>query len=162
MLGTVGSAGRAEAARRLGYDRVYARDERFGAAISEATEGRGVDLILDPQGTKLVDTDLEMAAPGARIVLFGNATGAPFAPLPALEQLLARNVSIAGFSLTALARTAPARVAAALSRVLDHLAAGALTYQLTTIAGLHGAPNAQQAVADGRVAVKQVVDVAAD
>ena len=40
-----------------------------------ATNGVGADIVLDPQGTVLLDTDLAVTAPGGRIVLFGNAGG---------------------------------------------------------------------------------------
>jgi NADPH2:quinone reductase len=160
VLGTVGSVGRAEVAQRLGYDAVFLRDDSLQPAINAASEGRGVDLILDPQGTTLVELDLRLVAPGGRIVLFGNATGARLAPLPALERLLAGNVAIAGFSLAALARIDPTRVAAALAEVLSRLATGTVGYELTTVTGLTAVPQAHQAIAEGRIVAKQVVQVA--
>ena len=51
LLGTVGDTDRAHAARRGGYDTVFAREPDLGSAIRAATDGHGVDLILDPQGT---------------------------------------------------------------------------------------------------------------
>jgi NADPH2:quinone reductase len=159
VLGTVGSAARVEPALGHGYDRVLVRDAALARTVREATGGRGADLILDPQGTTLVDVDLELAAPGARLVLFGNATGAPFAPLPPLERLLAGNISLTGFSLAALAASAPERVAAALRAALERLARGELTLAVTTVPGLERAPDAHQALAEGRAPHKQIVRV---
>lgn len=161
VLGTVGAPARTAAARQAAYDTVLVRGPGLASAVREATDGRGADLVLDPQGTALVDVDLQLAAPGARIVLFGNATGAPFAPLPPLQTLMAANATITGFSLAALAATAPARVASALTRVLDHLAAGHLHTELTTVEGLAAAAGAQQALAEGRGVGKQIVHLAA-
>lgn len=159
VLGTVGRPNRVAAAERAGYDAVFARGTGLAEAIRERTLFRGVDVVLDPQGTAMLDFDLEVAAPGARIVLFGNAAGAPLAPLPPAGRLFAANLSVGGFSLSRLAAGAPERVAAALRRVLDHLAAGKLEVELSLVAGLAGAPEAQQALAEGRGPGKQVVQI---
>ncbi len=172
VLGTVGSAARVAAATEAGYDATLVRGPGLAAAIRErtaigertatreCTAGRGVDLVLDPQGTALLDLDLEVAAPGARLVMFGNAGGGPIAALPPLGRLFAANVSIGGFSLAALAECDPMRLAAALDAVLGRLAAGELDIELTSVEGLAAAPCAQQALAEGRGPGKQVVRVA--
>lgn len=157
VLGTVGSVDRVAPAEGAGYDAVLVRGPELASTIRESAGGRGVDLVLDPQGTSLLELDLEVADPGAHVVLFGNATGAPLAPLPPVSQLFAANVSIGGFSLAALAATAPARVARALHRVLNHLAAGELDFDLTELDGLTAAPQAQTALAEGRGRGKQIV-----
>jgi NADPH2:quinone reductase len=108
----------------------------------------------------MLDLDLDVLAAGGRIVLFGNATGATLDPLPA-GRLFGANASIAGFSLAALAATAPERVAAAMRDVLNHLAAGELDIELTSVDGLEAAPEAQQALAEGRGHGKQIVRVTA-
>ncbi len=159
VLGTTGSPSRAVPTSSLGYDAIEVRGPGLAERIRERTGGDGIDVVLDPQGSALLSLDMEVAAPGARIVVFGNATGAPFAALPPLGQLFAANVSIAGFSLAALAATAPTRVTAALAQVLQHLATGVLDVDIQTVDGLAGAPAAQQALAEGRAPGKQVVDV---
>jgi NADPH2:quinone reductase len=159
VLGTVGNEARIESALELGYDQVLARGHTVAEAVLEAAGGRGADVILDPQGTTLLDVDLAVAAPGARIILFGNATGAPLDPLPPLERLLAGNLSLGGFSLAALAKTAPERVAVALRAVLDRLAAGELAFRVTTVLGLERAPAAHEALAEGRARHKQIVSI---
>jgi NADPH2:quinone reductase len=161
VLGTVGDATRVSAVRRAGYDAALVRGPGLTSAIRERTGGRPIDLILDPQGTSLLDLDLDVLAAGGRIVLFGNATGAALDPLPAANRLFAANASIAGFSLASLAATAPERVAGAMHDVLCHLAAGELDVELTKVEGLGAAPRAQQALAEGRGRGKQVVRVRA-
>lgn len=120
VIGTVGSPDRVAAAEHAGYNAAFVRGPGLASAIRDCTGGQEIDLIRDPQGTSLLDFDLEIAASGARIVLFGNATGAPLAPLPPAGRLFAGNLSIAGFSLASLAASAPMHVAAALRTVLDH------------------------------------------
>ena len=159
LIGTVGRPGRVAAALEAGYDLVLARGPELAVKIRERTGGRGVDVVFDPQGTELLDLDIEVVAPGGRIVLFGNVTGEPLAPLPATGRLYAANASIAGFSLTRWSAAAPQRVAGALERVLADLASGAQTADVTEIDDLDGAADAQQALADGRGRGKQVVRI---
>jgi NADPH2:quinone reductase len=161
VLGTVGDTNRVAAAKRAGYDAALVRGPGLTSAIRECTGDRPIDLVLDPQGTSLLDLDLDVLAAGGRIVLFGNATGATLDPLPAASRLFGANASIAGFSLAALAATAAGRVAGAMHDVLDHLAAGELEVELTKVEGLDAAPQAQQALAEGRGRGKQVVRVKA-
>ncbi|WP_199240321.1 MULTISPECIES: zinc-binding dehydrogenase [Kribbella] len=156
LLGTVGGASRVQAAEKAGYDAALIRGDGLVEAVRERTGGRGVDLILDPQGTEWIDTDLELVAPGGRIVLFGNASGTPLAPL-ALGPLFGGNASVGGFSIRGYSAKAPHLVAAALTDVLGKLAQGALTVDPTVVDGLDRAAEAQQALADGRGNGKYVV-----
>lgn len=117
----VGKAARVGAAEAAGYDAALVREDEPAARIRKLTGGRGVDLVLDPQGTCLLDLDLEVTAPSGRIVLFGNAAGSAPHPLPELPRLMGGNISLTGFSLAVLTATVPALVTAALSRVLTHL-----------------------------------------
>lgn len=160
VIGTVGDASRIEAAQRNGYHPAVVRSPEFPATVRAATDDRGADLILDPQGTAALDLDLEAAGAGARIILFGNAPGAPFDPLPPLAQLMGGVVSLTGFSLAALAAKAPERVGATLRRVLGHLSSGDLTLDVTVLDGLDTVADAQQALADGRGATKYVAQIA--
>jgi NADPH2:quinone reductase len=158
LIGTVGHASRIEAAQRNGYDPVLVRGSELAATVGAAAV-EGVDLILDPQGTATLDLDLQVASPGARIVVFGNATGTPLGPLPALGQLMGANISLRGFSLAALAAKAPARLATTLTSVLDQLADGSISVDVTVLDGLEAAADAQQALAEGRGDTKYVIHV---
>lgn len=157
LLAAVGSPSRVAAAEAAGYDKAFVRGPQLAQAVREHLGGSGVDLILDPQGTTLLDSDLEMAAAAGRVVLFGNATGEPFEQLPPAGRLYAGNVSVGGFSLAALSARAPWLLAAGLSRTVAHLAAGELDPQITVVDGLDAAPAAQQALAESRASGKQVV-----
>ena len=158
IVGTVGRPERVAAAQAAGYDAVLVRDEDLAAQL-RAHATAGADVILDPQGTELLDVDLELAAPGARIVLFGNAGGRPLAPLPPAGRLFAGNASIAGFSLSRMAEQLPDRVATALHAVLERLAAGTLGVAVQELAGLDAAPGAHDELATGRGSGKRIVHV---
>jgi NADPH2:quinone reductase len=155
-IGTVSRAAKVDQARLAGWDRVLVRGEGLADVVRAATGG-GADIILDPLGTSLLDADLEMVAPGGRIVLFGNPGGGRPAPLPPLGRLIAGNVSLAGFSMSRLTVTAPERAAGALRRVLDLLADGALTIAVAEVSTLNGVAAAHQRLADGQSTGKYVV-----
>ena len=108
-IGTVGRPDSVAAALANGYDVALAWTEDVPAAVRAATNGVGADIVLDPQGTVLLDTDLAVTAPGGRIVLFGNAGGGEPAPLPPVGRLIGGNLAIGGFSITGLWANAPHR-----------------------------------------------------
>jgi NADPH2:quinone reductase len=157
LLAVVGSEERAEAAEKAGYDKAFVRGPALATAVLDHTGGVGLDLILDPQGTAMLDADLELATPGGRIVLFGNAGGGTLGQLPPAGRLYAGNVAIGGFSLAALSGSAPALLAGGLRRTIEHLAAGDLAPELTIVDGLDAVPAAQQALAESRSVGKQIV-----
>ncbi|MFJ6770299.1 zinc-binding alcohol dehydrogenase family protein [Kitasatospora sp. NPDC091257] len=159
LIGTVGRPEKAAAAIASGYDHAFARTDEAAEAIRAAAGGRGVDLVLDPLGTAALDLDLAVAAPGARIVLFGNAGGGTVADLPPLGRLMAGNLTVTGFSHRGLAATAPERLARAIRRVLDLLADGGLELPVTELPGLDAVPAAHDAMQDGLATGKYVVRV---
>ncbi|HEY3559557.1 MAG TPA: zinc-binding alcohol dehydrogenase family protein [Kribbella sp.] len=160
LIGAVGAANRAEAAERVGYKTVVVRGPGLADHVRRHRDGRGVDVVLDSQGTRWLEEDLRMLAPTGRIILFGNAAGDGLDPLPPTGALFGANASVGGFSLAALSSADPQRVAAAMSRVLRHLAEGALTLDPTVVTGLAAAIEAQERLATGTGAGKYVVRVA--
>jgi NADPH2:quinone reductase len=159
LIGVVGAPARVGAAHDAGYPDVLVRGDTLAADVRALVAGRGVDVVLNSQGTDFLDADLAVLAPGGRIVLFGNASGAGLAPLPPAGLLYRRNASVGGFSLAGLSATAPETVAAALRTALDLLARGRATAGTIVIHGLAAAPDAQQALADGTGKGKYVVRV---
>ena len=160
-IGTVGRPGKTAGALRSGWQHAFVRDQQLAESVRAAADGN-IDVILDPTGTALLDLDLELAAPGARIALFGNPAGGQPSPLPPLGALIGRNVSLAGFSMSRLTATAPHHAAAALRHVLNLLADGHLDVPVTQLASLDDVPAAQQALAEGRGPVKCVAAAGSD
>ncbi|WP_329120714.1 quinone oxidoreductase family protein [Streptomyces sp. NBC_01465] len=156
-IGTVGRPEKAESALQAGYDLALPRTEDLTETVLKATGGTGVDIILDPQGTALLETDLQLAAHGGRIVLFGNAGGGTPEPLPAAGRLMGGNHTVSGFSISQMWANAPHRAAAGLSRVLELAATGQLTVPLTELAYLEEVPETHQLLAEGRGEGKYVV-----
>jgi NADPH2:quinone reductase len=159
-IGTVGRPGKVAAALASGYDVAVARTEDVAGAVLDATGGAGVDIVLDPQGTAMLETDLVLAAPGGRIVLFGNAGGGEQVPLPPAGRLIGGNLTIGGFSISRLWATAPRRASAGLRRVLDLVAEGRLDIAITEVSSLAEVPAVHQLLADGRGQGKYVARLA--
>lgn len=85
VIGTVGSAEKAELARAHGCDHtIQYRDEDFVDRVKEITNGRGVDVVYDSVGKDTFLPSLDCLRPRGMIVNFGNASG----PAPALDLLL--------------------------------------------------------------------------
>jgi NADPH:quinone reductase len=158
LIGTVGRPAKADQARAGGWRHIIVRGPGLACDIRAAAPA-GADVILDPSGTALLETDLAAAAPGGRIVLFGNPGGGAPGSLPPLGRLIGGNVSIAGFSMSRLTAAAPARAAAALRRVLDLVAAGQLDLPVTAVVPLGQVPSIQQRLADGDGSGKYVAAI---
>lgn len=158
-IGTVGRANKVADARGNGWDVALLRDDALAEVVRAATPG-GVDVILDPSGTSLLEFDLTLAAPGGRIALFGNASGDQPAPLPSLGQLIGGNVALAGFSMSRLTAIAPTRAVGALRRVMKLLSDGQLHAGVTEIRPLDEVRDLHQLLAEGRGTGKYVAALA--
>jgi NADPH:quinone reductase len=157
-IGTVSRPDKVAETRDSGWDVTLVRDGDLAQAIREAAGG-GVDVILDPLGTSLLELDLEVTDPGGRIVLFGNPGGGQPAALPGLGRLIGGNVAIAGFSVSRLSASAPARVAAAMSSGLRLVADGQVELAVTEVGSLDQVPAVHQLLAEGRGRGKYVAVV---
>lgn len=77
VFATAGNAEKCEACRQLGAEiAVNYRTEDFVAVLKAATEGRGVDVILDMVGGDYIDRNYELAAVDGRIVQIAFLGGA--------------------------------------------------------------------------------------
>lgn len=158
-IGTVGRSSKIEAGLAAGWDDVVARDADDPAAAIGKVTPDGVDVILDPTGTGLLELDLSVAAPGARIVLFGNAGGGTPAPLPAMGRLIGGNVGVLGFSISKLSGTRPRMVRDALAEGLALLADERLTSAVTVVDSLADVPAVHDLLARGAGTGKYVARV---
>src|SRR5260370_21312208 len=156
-IGTVGRPGKVASALNSGYDVAVARGEDLAGAVRAATDGAGADIVLDPLGAAMMETDLAVTAPGGRIVLFGNAGGGEQVPLPPAGRLIGRNLAVGGFSMRGLWATAPHRASSGLRRVLRLITQGRLAIAITEGGSLAAVPAVHQLLAEGRGDGKYVV-----
>ncbi|MFF2508087.1 zinc-binding alcohol dehydrogenase family protein [Streptomyces sp. NPDC058067] len=129
VYGVSSSAAKADYALRYGYDEVFTADT-FTDDILRVTGGRGVDLILDPVGGDTLRRGLGSLAVFGRLVSYGNASGAE--PWQVGQSDLAeRGVTVAGFSILALAQSAPDALRALTERAFRTVADGTVTVPVT-------------------------------
>ena len=157
-IGTVGRPDKIAAGLAAGWDEVFAREAGLAEAVRQAAPD-GVDVILDPVGTALLDLDLSIAAPGGRVVLFGNAAGGAQVPLPPAGRLIGGNVGVLGFSMSRLSATAPKAVASALATGLEMIAAAQIRPDLTIVEPLESVAAIHDLLAAGRGRGKYVTKV---
>lgn len=114
ILVTAGTDAKCERCRELGADRaVNYRTGDFTEAAREATQGRGVDVVLDAIGAPYLEPNLKALAPGGRLVLIGLMGGAK-GELN-LARLLTRRLHVIGSTL----RARPVEEKAALVRAFE-------------------------------------------
>ncbi|QEL57196.1 quinone oxidoreductase family protein [Chromobacterium paludis] len=83
VIATVGSAAKADIARRLGAAHVILyREENVAQRVREITGGRGVPVVFDSVGKDTFESSLDSLAPRGMMVSFGNASGAVPAVAP--------------------------------------------------------------------------------
>ncbi|MFH9961709.1 zinc-binding alcohol dehydrogenase family protein [Streptomyces mirabilis] len=146
VLGVVSSEAKAEYAREHGYDEVFVTSSTapsFAKEVRAATDGRGVDLALDPVGGETLRASLDSLAPFGRLVSFGNASGAqPWqVGQPDLYPLA---LSVSGFSILTLAQTSPTELRALTERAFRTVVDGVVSLPVTAEFALPDAAEAHR------------------
>jgi NADPH2:quinone reductase len=93
VIGTVGTAEKAEVARRSGcHHPVLYRETDFANAVAEITEGGGVDVVYDSVGADTFAGSIEALAMCGHLVNFGQSSG-PVDPL-LMSTLAAKSLTV--------------------------------------------------------------------
>jgi NADPH2:quinone reductase len=123
VIGTVGSAAKADIARAAGADHVIVgRDADFGREVAALTGGAGVDVAYDGVGGDTLRRTLDCVRPFGTVASFGQSAG-PIPPLAVEELGPRRSLLLARPSVMHyMAEPAAYRVAAA--AVLEAAASG--------------------------------------
>ncbi|HRW18802.1 MAG TPA: NAD(P)H-quinone oxidoreductase [Dermatophilaceae bacterium] len=109
---TAGSADKLEVCRSLGAEiLVNYRDEDFVAVVREATDGHGVDVVLDNMGAKYLRRNVDVLAAYGRLVVIG-LQGGTVGELD-LGQLLRKRAAVIATSLRARPDAEKAAIVAA-------------------------------------------------
>ncbi len=144
VIVTAGSDEKCQRCLDLGADlAVNYRDGDFTAEAQKATEGRGVDVVLDSIGGPYLAGNLAALAVGGRLVIIGLMGGAK-AEMP-LGLLLTKRLQVIGSTL----RARPAEEKAALvdafeARFGEDLAAGRIQPVIDRVLPLADAPEAHR------------------
>jgi NADPH:quinone reductase-like Zn-dependent oxidoreductase len=113
VIASVGSPEKGEAVRALGADLVFCyRETSLAEVVSEATDGRGVDVVVETTGGPRFGEHLAAMAPDGRLVTCGAHAG-EVVPLDIIE-LFRRGHRILGFRVAT-----PDEIRTALRMALD-------------------------------------------
>jgi NADPH2:quinone reductase len=129
VYGVVSTTAKAGHALEHGYDEVFTTDT-FSDDVRRATGGRGVDLVLDPVGGDTLRRGLDALAVFGRVVSFGNASGAQPWHVGQPE-LYGRGRAVGGFSILALAQSAPQALRSLAERAFRTVTDGTVTLPVT-------------------------------
>ncbi|WP_037677328.1 zinc-binding dehydrogenase [Streptomyces griseus] len=158
VYGVVSSAAKADHALKHGYDEVFTTDT-FLDDVRRATDGSGVDLVLDPVGGDTLRRGLDALAVFGRLVSFGNASGEE--PWQVGQpQLYAQGRSVGGFSILTLAQTAPKALRALAERAFRTVADGTVSLPITAEFPLVEAAEAHRLMGGRRSTGKLLLRVA--
>ena len=156
---------RAASVRAAGADAVIdlsAADLRdsLRAQVHAVTEGRGVDIILDPLGGTIFDAAVRALAWRGRLVVIGFATGA--IPTIKTNYLLLKNIEISGLQISDYRMRRPAQVAACLAEIFSLYEQGKVKPAAATAFPLARAGEALAALRDRRIAGRAVLHLRDD
>jgi putative PIG3 family NAD(P)H quinone oxidoreductase len=117
VYATCGTSAKCEVARALGARDAFSyRDPDWVGRVHAATQGRGVDVILDMSGAQHSAHDVQVLAQGGRLLHLSPGNGAELR-VP-LRAVLAKGLSIGGSLLRPLAAQRKALIARELRRTL--------------------------------------------
>lgn len=144
VFATAGSDGKCAFCRRLGAHAINYRTEDFVAAVKAATDGAGVDVILDMVGGDYLPRNIAALAFGGRLVQIGFL-GSPRTPDLDFTPVMVKQLVLTGSTLRARSLAAKAAVAAALrAKVWPLLDSGAVKPMIHATFPLAEAARAQE------------------
>lgn len=154
VIAVVSTDAKAEVARAAGADDVVLADG-FKDAVKDVTDGRGVDVIVDPVGGDRFTDSLRSLAAGGRLLVVGFTGGE--IPTVKVNRLLLNNVDAVGVGWGAWAGTHPGYLAEQWAELKPLLASGAVRSPETVAYPLERAADAiaslEQRTATGKVVV---------
>ncbi|MBJ7340434.1 NADPH:quinone oxidoreductase family protein [Mycolicibacterium sp.] len=146
VIAMVHRPGAEEFVESLGADVVLPLTDGWAAAVREHTDGRGVDMVVDPVGGEAFDDAIRVLATEGRLLVLGFASGGGI-PSVKVNRLLLRNVSVVGVGLGEFINRTPgsqAEIGAGLGKLVD--------------AGLRPPPPVRYPLSDGRAALESLAN----
>lgn len=157
VIGTAGSRAKTDAV--LGFGASVAidyRSEDFVSATLAATDGRGVDAILDIVGTPYLERNVECLAADGHLVIIGGSTGPTTLDL---WELMSRRASVSATLLRARPASQKAQIVAGVIRdVLPLVESGAIRGAVDAVFSLAEANRAHELLEGGQTVGKVILD----
>ena len=114
VITTAGSAEKLDYCRSLGADHAFSYRDDWPAAVRDALDGRGVDVILDNMGAKYLEPHIDLLALNGRLAVIGMQGGTKG------ELNLAKLLAKRGWVTAAALRSRPVEEKAAICRAVVH------------------------------------------
>jgi NADPH:quinone reductase len=130
----------------LDADVVLPLTDGWAQAVREHTDGRGVDVVVDPVGGEAFDDAIRVLATEGRLLVLGFASGGGI-PTVKVNRLLLRNVSVVGVGLGEFINRTPGaqvEIGAGLGKLVE--------------AGLRPPPPVRYPLSEGRAALESLAD----
>lgn len=157
LLGTVGSPEKVAFAREHGFADVFTYDQ-FAKAAMEYSDGRGVDVVLDPVGGATRAASFEILAPFGRLVTYSNISREPEV-VPDADWMRARCVGYIGFSGGQFSARFPHLMRAALEESATLVATGQVDLGVSRVFPLEEVAAAHEVFAERSALGKLVLDL---
>jgi len=156
---TAGSEDRCRACLELGADAAFNhRQDDFSSATLDATDGHGVEIVLDCIGGAYLDRHLDVMAPYGRLVVIGLQGGAK-AELD-LGRLMRKRLAITGSTLRARPVDEKGRIIEAFVRRFGaELVTGAIRPIVDRVLPIEEAAEAHRLLAAGEIFGKLVLEM---
>lgn len=153
------SAGKLDLLRRLGVEEaIDRRDEDFVEIVREATDGRGVDVVLDPVTGDYLPRDIRVLAPQGRLVVIGLLRGSS-AELP-LGRLLRDRLRVIGSVLRSRSLAEKIEITEAFREtVWPHFETGELHPVIDDRLPITEAERAHELIQSNRTAGKLILEI---
>lgn len=148
VIAVTSTAQKGEVARAAGADDVVLADG-FLAAVKDLTDGRGVDIVVDPVGGDRFTDSLRSLATLGRLLVIGFTEGA--IPQVKVNRLLLNNISVVGVGWGAYWASRPHVVRAQWDQLIELARGGAIDPPIDEVSPLSDA-----GTAIGRLAARSV------
>jgi NADPH2:quinone reductase len=157
VIGTAGSKAKTDAVLGFGASvAINYRSEDFASVTRAATNGRGVDAILDIVGTPYLESNIECLADDGHLVIIGGSTGPTTLDL---WELMSRRASISATLLRARPAAQKAEIVAGVTRdVLPLIETGAIRGAVDAVFPLAEANRAHELLEGGQTVGKVVLN----
>ncbi len=157
VIAGVANEEQASLVRDLGVDEAIVLTESFAPKVLELTDGRGVDVILDPIGGPYFQDAIRALAPEGRILVLGFAAGG--IPSVKVNRLLLRNISAVGVAWGAFLTVDPKLMRTTGEELAEMYLRGQLRPKIGLLDDFAGLPAALTLLGDGKISGKAVVQV---
>ena len=137
VIALAGSREKLDLVKELGADVVINyNEENWAARVREATQGKGVDVVLESASGRIGEESFKLLAPFGRIVLFGAQNAHDTLSNERVRQLIFQNQSVTGFNFPSLR---PEQIGVSVAALLEFIGKGKLrlfanhTFPLTDV-----------------------------